>query len=250
MPRNPDWTRDELILALDLYFRSNRKQLDAKNPEVIELSRTLNLLQIHDNDKRNAEFRNSQGVSMKLANFSSIDPEYSGVGLQRGGKLDKQIWDEFAHDLNRLKTTTASIRKNLNWIAESKADYVTEAINADDNDEFPEGKILTRIHKRKERNLQATQKKKRKVLQESGKLECEVCGFDFVKVYGQLGYGFAECHHTVPVSELADGYKTKLSELAIVCANCHRMLHKARPLLSINELREIIKKSSQKQSRT
>jgi len=95
MPRNPDWTRDELILALDLYFRFDRKQLDAKNPEVIELSKTLNLLQIHGNDKRNAEFRNPQGVSMKLGNFASLDPDYSGVGLQRGGKLDKQIWDEF-----------------------------------------------------------------------------------------------------------------------------------------------------------
>jgi 5-methylcytosine-specific restriction enzyme A len=79
--RNPDWTRDELILALDLYFRFDRKQLVAKNPEVIELSKTLNLMQIHSIDKRNADFRNSQGVSMKLANFSSIDPEHSGVGL-------------------------------------------------------------------------------------------------------------------------------------------------------------------------
>jgi 5-methylcytosine-specific restriction protein A len=250
MPRNPDWTRDELILALDLYFRFDRKQLDAKNPEVIELSKTLNLLQIHGNDKRNAEFRNSQGVSMKLANFSSIDPEYSGVGLQRGGKLDKQIWDEFANDESRLRTVAASIRKSLTWISESKADYVTETINADDDDEFPEGKVLTRIHKHKERNPQVTLKKKRKVLQESGKLECEVCGFDFVEIYGQLGYGFAECHHIVPVSELVDGHKTKLSDLAIVCANCHRMLHKARPLLSITELREIIKKSSVKQNRT
>ena len=242
MPRNPDWTRDELILALDLYFRSNRKQLDAKNPEVIELSRTLNLLQIHSNDMRNAEFRNAQGVSMKLANFSSIDPEYPGVGLQRGGKLDKQIWNEFALDQNRLTTVTSSIRKSLNWISESKADYLTETINADDDDEFPEGKVLTRIHKRKERNPQATFKKKQRVLHENGKLECEVCGFDFVKVYGQLGYGFAECHHIVPVAELTDGHKTKLSDLAIVCANCHRMLHKAKPLLSISELRETIKR--------
>lgn len=80
------------------------------------------------------------------------------------------------------------------------------------------------------------------MLQENGKLECEVCRFDFVKTYGQLGYGFAECHHTVPVSELTEGHKTKLSDLAIVCANCHRMLHKARPLISISELQTVVRK--------
>lgn len=244
MPRNPDWSRDELILALELYFHAERKQLDARDSRVIELSRTLNLLQIHSNDKRNADFRNSQGVSMKLGNFLSIDPEYSGVGLQRGSKLDKQIWDEFANNLNQLKIVASSIRKGLNWIAESKTDYVAETISADDDDEFPEGKVLTRLHKRKERNPQVVRKKKMKVLQESGKLECEVCGFDFVKIYGQLGYGFAECHHIVPVSQLTDGHKTKLSDLAIVCANCHRMLHKARPLLSVSELRDRVRQNA------
>jgi len=162
MPRNPDWARDELILALDLYFRANRKQLDAKNPEVIELSKTLNLLQIHSKDKRNADFRNSQGVSMKLGNFSSVDPEYSGAGLQRGGKLDKQIWDEFSSDLNRLRLVAISIRKGLSWIAESKKDYITETINVDDGDEFPEGKVLTRyINVRKETKKLYLQRKRK-----------------------------------------------------------------------------------------
>jgi len=117
---------------------------------------------------------------------------------------------------------------------------------ADDDDEFPEGKELTELHKRKERNPKVVHKKKKKVLQESGKLKCEVCGFDFVKIYGKLGYGFAECHHTVPVFELIEGHKTKLSDLAIVCANCHRMLHKARPLISIGNLRAVVKKNADK----
>lgn len=121
---------------------------------------------------------------------------------------------------------------------------------ADIDEEFPEGKELTRIHKSKERNPKVVQRKKKKVLSTNGKLACEVCGFDFAKIYGQLGYGFAECHHIVPVSQLTDGQKTKLSDLAIVCANCHRMLHKGRPLLSVGELREIIKRGSVKQDRT
>jgi len=118
---------------------------------------------------------------------------------------------------------------------------------ADDDEVFPEGKKLTELHKRKERNSKAVRKKKKKVLQESGKLECEVCGFDFVRTYGEeLGYGFAECHHTFPVSKLTEEQKTKLSDLAIVCANCHRMLHKLQPvtrtIYSISELQAVVQK--------
>ncbi|MBT3031446.1 MAG: HNH endonuclease [Candidatus Thiodiazotropha sp. (ex Lucina pensylvanica)] len=65
-------------------------------------------------------------------------------------------------------------------------------------------------------------------------------GFDFSEKYGKLGEGFAECHHTKPPSTLKPGEKTKLSDLAVVCSNCHRMLHRAKPWLSIGELRAAI----------
>jgi 5-methylcytosine-specific restriction enzyme A len=111
----------------------------------------------------------------------------------------------------------------------------------DEDEEFPEGKLLTQLHMRKERNPRVVLRKKKKVLAETGKLECEVCGFDFEKKYGSLGYGFIECHHTVRVSELVAGNKTRLSDLSIVCSNCHQMLHRSRPLLSVDELQEIMK---------
>ena len=100
--RNPDWTRDELILALELYFRSGRRQLDATHPEVIALSGVLNSLGVHDGQERNAEFRNPNGTAMKLGNFSSVDPDRPGVGLARGNKLERVIWDEFAPNPERL----------------------------------------------------------------------------------------------------------------------------------------------------
>jgi 5-methylcytosine-specific restriction endonuclease McrA len=58
--------------------------------------------------------------------------------------------------------------------------------------------------------------------------KCRVCGHLFEKVYGQLGVGFAEAHHLVPLSQLRDNVKTRLSDLVTVCANCHRMLHLMR----------------------
>lgn len=236
MSRNPDWTKDELILALNLYFQNNNRQLDATHPDVIKLSQLLNQLPIHGEDFRKSDFRNPQGVSMKLGNFASLDPNYEGVGLSRGGKADKEVWNEFAGDIERLGITAISIAKSTAWIQETAPTYEVSS-----DDEFPEGKILTRLHKRKERNRKAVNGKKKKVIQETGKLICEVCGFDFAEFYGNLGVGFAECHHIVPISELSEGHKTRLSDLAIVCANCHRMLHKSRPMLSVEELTEVIK---------
>lgn len=62
-----------------------------------------------------------------------------------------------------------------------------------------------------------------------GQLICEVqgCGFDFASQYGALGEGYAQVHHLVPLNKSAmSGRETKLSDLAIVCANCHVMIHK------------------------
>lgn len=47
--RNPKWNRDEIILALDLYFDKERGSIDANNSKIIELSNLLNSLSIFEN---------------------------------------------------------------------------------------------------------------------------------------------------------------------------------------------------------
>ncbi|TFH47552.1 MAG: hypothetical protein E4H01_08075 [Lysobacterales bacterium] len=73
------------------------------------------------------------------------------------------------------------------------------------------------------------------VLSETGTLACEAWGFDFRERYGDLGQEFAECHHEKPLSELKPGERTKIRDLRIVCANCHRMIHRPRPWLAVAE---------------
>jgi len=236
--RNPDWARDELILALALYFRSGRKQLDATHADVIALSSVLNALGVHEGQLRGEAFRNPNGVAMKLGNFSAIDPANSGVGLSRGGKLEKVVWDEFATAPETLYSTAEAIR-HLGEPGKSR-----EPIRSWDPDgaeeEFAEGKLLTRLHIARERNSSVVKKKKAAVLQETGKLACECCGFDFAAEYGKLGWAFAECHHRVPLAKLREGARTKQSDLSIVCANCHRMIHRSGNELSIDALRQLI----------
>jgi predicted HNH restriction endonuclease len=67
---------------------------------------------------------------------------------------------------------------------------------------------------------------------------CAVCEFDFGLTYGCHGEGFIEMHHLYPI---ANGTrKTSIEDLRPVCANCHRMLHRGKELLSIAELKKII----------
>ena len=110
-----------------------------------------------------------------------------------------------------------------------------------DIEEAAEGRVKLRKHKVRERNTRLVKAKKELVLKQTGKLACEVCGFDFLKTYGKLGAGFIECHHGVPLAELESGSVTRLSDLHLVCANCHRMLHRNNTM-SVVELRALIAK--------
>ena len=78
------------------------------------------------------------------------------------------------------------------------------------------------------------------MLDTTGALRCQVCGFSFGETYGDLGESFIECHHLTPVSELKAGATTNLSDLVVVCSNCHRMLHRRRPWLTAAELRVLV----------
>ena len=82
--------------------------------------------------------------------------------------------------------------------------------------------VASRAHVSRERSLR--DKKIQAVLKEHQCLACEVCGFDFQARYGVIGEGFAEVHHLLPIHR---GERlTRLADLAVVCANCHRMLHR------------------------
>lgn len=234
--KNPTWVKDELILALDLYFRLELKDLNKNHPEIVALSKLLNDLPVHTPSHKNKKFRNPTGIHMKLRNFIRFDNDRAGRGLQRGGKMEEKVWHEFAADRDKLRATAQAIAEN--YKALDRSDDLM--IEDDEDDSFSEGKILSRIHRLRERNATIIKKKKEKVWKETRKLECEVCGFDFGKQYGELGSKYAECHHTLPLSKLKGQSKTKLSDLAIVCANCHRMLHRSRSWLSIAELKEIV----------
>lgn len=224
--RNPRWHRDEIILALDLYFKLRPGQIYSKNQDIIELSELLNRLPIHTNKPDAEKFRNANGTSLKLSNFLAIDPNYTGKGMESFSKLDSEVFFEFHNDLPRLSKIANQIRAiALNTTLAKQISHSPET-TLDEEVYAKEGELLFRFHKYRERNKSIVSKKKNDFFEKHGHLACELCQFDFEKTYGKIGKGFIECHHRVPLYLSDIGTKTKLEDLMLVCSNCHRMLHR------------------------
>lgn len=94
------------------------------------------------------------------------------------------------------------------------------------------------IHRKREAKLRAA-KIRQALEQGSGHLRCEVpgCSFDFLETYGEIGRNYAVVHHRKPLASLSSaGSKTSLDDLAVVCPNCHAMIHRdgqCRPIASL-----------------
>jgi 5-methylcytosine-specific restriction protein A len=232
MPRNPAWAYDELVLALDVYLRVPRARSDKGDPALAELSELLRALPLHPDRPDPVRFRNTNSVYLKLQNFKTVDPGYPGTGMRAGaGRREQAVWERFAGNPAELEAAARAIRH-----AAAELGAGIDDTAAEDDDGVVEGHLLTRLHRVRERRRSG--EKKRAVLAATGRLACEACDFDFAAAYGELGAGFAECHHKLPL--VAGVRTTRLADLAIVCANCHRMLHRSARWLSVDELRAIL----------
>jgi 5-methylcytosine-specific restriction protein A len=238
--RNPKWHRDEIILALDLYFSSDRGSIDKKNPKIIELSERLNSLPLFVQRSDEEKFRNPNGVATKLSNFLALDSRYGGKGLTHGSKLDKKLFEEYDQRQELLHSVAREIRDIINDDLLRSKILLIEDDEQTIDDSVIEGQVIYKLHKLRERDPKIVNQKKVQVFNISGKLECEICEFSFQEFYGILGAGFIECHHRVPLSKFKAESRTRLDDLALVCSNCHRMLHRRIDNLSIPELKLII----------
>jgi 5-methylcytosine-specific restriction protein A len=238
---NPDWARDELILALNFYLHHRPNPPGKNSKEIRELSELIRRLgkRLHPGADPSSTFRNESGVYMKLMNFRSLDPAYTAdgkTGLVRGARADKDVWDAFAVAPERCRMAAEAIIACLDDPEVGQPIGISQDLE-DSVHEAPEGRLLTRLHITRERNHQLVESKRKQAMKKFGRLACEACGFDFAVQYGEHGRGFIECHHLKPVHTLPEGHKTHLDDLALLCANCHRMVHLGKDWLTIPELK-------------
>ncbi|MDG1154243.1 MAG: HNH endonuclease [Alphaproteobacteria bacterium] len=235
------WTNDELILSMALYLESKSKYKDipANAPELQDLSDLFRKLYISLGEQLTEKTRSAKSIYARMQNFKSVDPDYLGKGLVGGGKGFRNIWNEYYNNQQDLFSIANSIKKNLMELSSEKQIKILPP--AEFEEEAFEGRLLSRIHNYKERNKKIVKTKKEWAMDNFGKLECESCNFDFAVKYGILGTGFIECHHIKPISSLHEKSKTKLEDLALVCSNCHRMIHRKKPWKTIQEMKSLTK---------
>jgi hypothetical protein len=148
---------------------------------------------------------------------------------------------------NRINMTLDETRQDLWWLFQK---YLCAGIslinfpNLNDIGEYGvmEGDKVTKEHVRLEqtkRNLEIVKLAKNIAFQRDGKLLCECCKFDFVKTYGSLGHKFIEGHHKVFINN--GPRETKIGDIALVCSNCHRMLHRRNVDGSFNSIKQLQK---------
>ena len=234
---NPDWTRDEIVLACELVADNGWRQLDASRQPVKELSALLQTHVIHPAEKRNPDFRNPAGVALKTYNIASEHPEYSG-SRSNGNRLDGEVLNDFLRDPVEMRALAARIRE----LVADPATLSVETRLPDPDAEgaaAQEGGVALRAHLRRERDPSLKGRKLADARHRGVPIVCESCGFDFGKVYGARGTDYIECHHRIPL-HASGPTSTRLSDLALICSNCHRMIHRTKPWLTVEELRAVV----------
>lgn len=187
--------------------------------KVIAKTDALNVIPVSTTLWDNVNFQGiSQGNACEISNISNID-NYD-ILLQ-------DIWNRFVPFFRTDFISSTNFTKSIE----------AEIENTDVPISVTEGKLRLVTHYARERDRSIIRAKKQQALQNDN-LNCEICEFSFID---KFGVEFIECHHKTPISQ-SGVTETTLSDLGLVCANCHRMLHKQfdGSFLTMDELKERI----------
>ncbi len=212
-----------------------RRVLDKKMKDLKQLGNSLGGSWLRLSDKKFVEKLEDEAQSLKWR----VSPD-NAVRMAQPIAIPSEMFNTRNYRIVKPTSIDATVFQSLYDLAQS--DMSDEDYG--DESEFPEGRELERKHRSRERNQAAIRAAKDAFVKKHGKLFCQVCGFDFQDKYGEAGRGFIEGHHTIPISDLAGEVKTKARDIALVCANCHRMLHRKRPWFKMKDLKRLVDKNA------
>lgn len=174
-----------------------------------------------------------------------VDITEIALELRFSGSNDRLAERAWAQSLQTMRTLTPESASLLHerWQTETDS-LAVMPVDEPSQEIYPEGRRRLLVHRHYERNKALVSAAKAAFKQENQRLYCEVCGFDF-SVYGELGEDFIEAHHRIPLSEIepTQHMGSSITDLAMVCANCHRMLHRRNPCLSVEALKAILQEN-------
>lgn len=227
-----DWTYDEIVLAADIVRRNHWRGLDESDLDVIGLSRLLIAARLHPVENRDPNFRSSNGVARKTWDIATQHPDYPGKRTN-GNKLDAIVLHAFIDNQEEMTARARAIEAAM-------ANGDVPVVEADEDLAQAEGRLLLSAHLRRERSRPLRKRKIQSVKGAGRPLNCEVCEFNFATTYGERGEDYVEVHHVLPL-HVSGEVETRIADLALLCANCHRMIHRS-PWISPTELRQTLLK--------
>lgn len=219
------YSYEEVVLVCDLLVSNGWKALDRRrDPLVAELSSLMR--QMHPERAAESEkYRNVNGIGHKIYDIAVHREGYRGAP-KNGGQHEKPVLEAFEQRPAEMHELAMAIRAS---ITEPVPDTAPPAL-LDLDQEYEEGSCFERRHLGRGRSPEARSDKIKRARALHGAIRCEACDFDFEAIYGDHGRDYIECHHRNPLSAVGTS-KTKLADLALLCSNCHRMIHRCKPWL-------------------
>ncbi|MEN6325742.1 MAG: hypothetical protein ABFD18_06010 [Syntrophomonas sp.] len=219
------WTRDEVILGLDVMLSNNSKHLSMDSNAIIELSELLNRLPIIPISERNDTFRNPAGIRRQLLTFEwSLRKNDKASHV---GEIFYTVYNEFNGNEAEIKCVAQAIRRNESLIRQIGFGATEE------NEGFPEGAILCHLHRYLE------QQQSLRFLKDA--VQCFVCGIQPEHIYGSLpNVKFFELHLLIPPTEISSDATFVQKDFITVCPNCHCILHQLRPWRNRKQCEDIL----------
>lgn len=225
MPTNPSWTYEEVVLAADLSRQNGWRTVRVHDPRVLALSDLLRRSGLHGDEMASVEdFRSPGSIRAKCDNVRTMRSDYDGQAT-RGGPFDEPVALAFEEDEDEMSAVAALIRSAL----EEGERLVDDPLIDVEEASAHEGRLIPSMRLRRERDRGLRSRKLQAVQKAGQPIACEVCDFDFSVRYGSRGDGYIQVHHVTPL-HLSGPTETKLSDLVLLCANCHVMAHNGRVL--------------------
>jgi 5-methylcytosine-specific restriction protein A len=180
-------------------------------------------------------------LNLEVGNYAKRIAKHYDINFTQRSQQKFKYWDLFFEGWDDGKFFVWQLRPELIEALENTGltgdEPLPDEIPLNEEERLFEGAKRTITVNAYERNSKA-----RELCIKHYGTTCIICGFDFEKKFGEHGKGFIHVHHLTPLADIGEHYEVDpIKDLRPVCPNCHAMLHRDEPPLTIEELKYLLK---------
>lgn len=200
MAKRNYWTEEEWVISLGYYIFNREEALKAAN--IQQFTERLNSITGND--------RSIASIELRICNWRSLDPEFTGKGMSNGGKKLQEIWRKYIIEDDSLFHLAQKYSAFINNCIEQEKSIS----NGNEKEAYARSKVVSSVvYERSTKIKELTLKRAQGV--------CELC-LKPAPFIGLDDKPYLEVHHVLP---LAQGGLDVLSNTIALCPNCHRKAH-------------------------